>query len=614
MTRISLKIVGASGQGINSIGEIVAKGLKRAGYCVFGYREYPSLIKGGHASYQLDCSNERIRSTETQVNVLLALNHHGLEHNLRDLKPGGIIVHDTLGWKFPPADKEFLHTHQITAISIPLEDILKRLQAKPILGNVLLAAFLWAALGQDKEVLKALVGERFAKKKNLLELNMKCIEEGFSFHREMGQVEKPKTKNQKPVIPRLSLPPPDPVWKDHLLVTGSQAMGLGAMHAGVRLYAGYPMTPSSPLLSFIADLQNETGMVLKQAEDEITAAQIVTGAMFMGARALTATSGGGFDLMSETLSLNGILENPTVFVLAQRPGPATGLPTWTAQGDLLMAIHTAHGEFARCVLAVSDSQDAFDLMPVAFNLAEQYQISVIVLTDKQIAEVLYTQTPYDQTKATLERGKLVTDTKRLAALKSVDRYDPAAQDGISLRWLPGSNAATYCGQGDEHNADGTVDETAKNAKEQMEKRMRKLETLKSALPEPELWRMDNGQWKIDNDGSVDVLLVGWGSTKDTVLDALQELHHNSQFAIRNLGYLHYTYLWPLKTDRLEALAKKAKKSILVEQNYQGQLGVLIRQECGLEINEKILKYDGRPFFVDELVELIRAKLQFPTID
>ncbi|MBI1813052.1 2-oxoacid:acceptor oxidoreductase subunit alpha [Candidatus Peregrinibacteria bacterium] len=599
MTRISLKIVGASGQGINSIGEIVAKGLKRAGYCVFGYREYPSLIKGGHASYQLDCSNDRVRSAETKVNAVMALNHHGLEHNLADVKESGVLIHLTPEWKFSPEDQKLLRSRKSTVIAIPLEEILKRLGAKPILGNVLLAAFLWAALGQDKDELKALVGERFAKKKNLLELNMKCIEEGFSY--------------TDPAAGRVSvtLPSSDPVWKDHLLVTGSQAMGLGAMHAGVRLYAGYPMTPSSPLLSFIADLQNQTGMVLKQAEDEITAAQIVTGAMFMGARALTATSGGGFDLMSETLSLNGILENPTVFVLAQRPGPATGLPTWTAQGDLLMAIHTAHGEFARCVLAVSDSQDAFDLMPVAFNLAEEFQISVIVLTDKQVAEALYTQTPFDQTKVKVERGKLVTDPAALKELKGTDRYDPNVKDGISLRWLPGSNAATYCAQGDEHNADGTVDETAKNAKEQMEKRMRKLESLKQALPEPELWKIENGKGRITNESPLlDCLIVGWGSSKDTVLDALAD----EKFGGKRIGYLHFTYLWPLKTERLQALAKKAKKIILVEQNYQGQLGVLIRQECGLEINEKILKYDGRPFFVDELIELIRAKLSFPTID
>jgi 2-oxoglutarate ferredoxin oxidoreductase subunit alpha len=225
------------------------------------------------------------------------------------------------------------------------------------------------------------------------------------------------------------LPPPDKDFAGHLLITGSQAMGLGAVHAGVRLYAGYPMTPSSPLLSFIAELESKTHMVVKQAEDEITAAQIVSGAMYMGTRALTATSGVGFDLMSETLSLNAMIENPTVFVLAQRPGPATGLPTWTAQGGLLQAASCSAGEFTRCVISVSNSQDAFDLMPVTFNLAEQYQISIIALIDKQIAEALYTQHPYDLQTSVIDRGRLVVDPEKRKFLKSSDRFDPHAKDG-----------------------------------------------------------------------------------------------------------------------------------------------------------------------------------------
>src|ERR1700685_2979575 len=474
MARISLKIVGASGQGINSIGAIIAKGLKRSGYCVFGYREYPSLIKGGHARYQLDVSNARICSTETRVNVLVALNHHGLELNMDELKQGGIVLHVTPGWQFPEHHRKLIAERSLRVIYFPVDDILNRLGARAVLSNVLLTAFVWSMLDQDIDVIKSLVREKFAKKKALLELNMRCLDEGYSFvDPEQGTIS-------------VALPSPDKGFASHLLITGSQAMGLGAVHAGVRLYAGYPMTPSSPLLSFIAELENKTHMVVKQAEDEITAAQMVSGAMYMGTRALTATSGVGFDLMSETVSLNAMIENPTVFLLAQRPGPATGLPTWTAQGDLLRAVNTSAGEFTRCVISVSNSQDAFDLMPVAFNLAEQYQISVIVLTEKQIAEALYTQRPYDLEKAEIQRGKLVTDPEKLNALKSSDRYDPNAEGGISMRWLPGSNAVTYCAQADEHDSTGTVDETWSGIEAQMEKRMLKLQRLRAELPEPRL--------------------------------------------------------------------------------------------------------------------------------
>lgn len=586
MNRVSLKIVGSSGQGINSIGEILAKGLKRSGYCVFGYREYPSLIKGGHASYQLDVSNEEIRSTETKINILVCLNHHGLELNMDEVKDGGLVVHVTPVWEFSKEQQADIKKRKISVIRFPVDEILKKLDAKPILANVLLSAFVWASLGQKEDALTELVTEKFAKKKDLLELNKKCVEEGVNFIDPIvGKVE-------------IKLPAADKKWKDHLLITGSQAMGLGAVHAGVRFYAGYPMTPSSPLLSFISELQNQTGMVIKQAEDEITAAQMVSGAMFAGTRALTGTSGGGFDLMSETLSMNAIIENPTVFVLAQRPGPATGLPTWTAQSDLLMAINTSHGEFTRCVLSASSSQDAFDLLGDAFNIAEEFQISVIVLTDKQIAEALYTQEPFNQKKVKVNRGsRLVTSPAELAKLKSTDRYDASSEDGVSKRWLPGSKAATYAGQGDEHNEAGTVNESAPNATAQIEKRMRKTEALKNVLPEPELFGAKNPE----------VLLVGWGSTKDTILDALKD----PQFADQKIGYLHYTAMWPLKTEKFEEFQAKAKKTVLIEGNANAQLGTVIRMESGIKIAHQILKFDGRPFFVDELCDALSDVIESP---
>lgn len=577
MSRVSFKVVGSQGQGVNSVGEMCAKGLKRSGYCVFAYREYMSLIKGGHSSYQLDIDNRLIQSTQTQVDILLCFNHHGLELNLHDVKKGGLILHITPQWKFPLKDQALLTARGIRVVYFPIEDILKKLQAKPILANVLLTSVLWALLGQDSKMLKKLVREQFGHKgEELVQKNFVCIAEGIAFH-------------EKEINKCIVLPKPKSEWKNQMLLTGSQAMGLGIIHAGCRVYVGYPMTPSSPLLSFIAGMQNRTKMVIKQAEDEITAAQMMSGAMHMGTRAATGTSGGGFDLMTETLSLNGIIENPSVFVLAQRPGPATGLPTWTGQGDLLLAIHAGHGEFTRCVLSVSDSRDAFHLMDEAFNIAEKYQISVIVLTDKQIAEALWTEPMYKMT-AKIDRGELVTDRGRLARLKSSDRFNPAVSSGITPRWLPGSKAATYCAQGDEHNGDGSVDESADNADAQMRKRMRKKDLLHRNLPEPELFGAKNP----------DILLVGWGSTKGPILDVLQD----EKLKKHRIGYLHYTYMWPLKTKTFERLYKRARDVVLIEGNFQGQLGMVLQQECCLPIKHRILKYDGRPFFFEELRDLI----------
>lgn len=605
MKRIAIKITGAQGQGVNSVGEICAKGLKRAGYCVFGYREYMSLIKGGHSSYQLDVSDRTIRSSETTVNVLVAFNHNSLKKNVGEVKDCGIIIHQTPKWEFPSEVDGDLRKRKITVLYLPTEDILKKIKGKTILSNALILSVVWRLLGKSSDELKELIRRQFGHKgEELVQMNFRCIDEGCAF------VNDQRMGDSRIVHDGIvNLPPPDSGWKDHMLVTGSQAMGLGLIHGGCRFYAGYPMTPASPLLTFMADTQNETGMVVKQAEDEITAAQMMSGAMYMGTRAATGTSGGGFDLMTETISLNGIIENPSVFILAQRPGPGTGLPTWTAQGDLLLAIGSAHGEFARCVMSVSDSQDCFDLMPEAFNLAEEFQTPVIVMTDKHTADGLFTQTPYDQKKANIRRGNLVTDPMQLKKLSSADRYDTSVKDGVSPRWLPGVEAATYCAQGDEHNAEGAVDETAINAKAQMEKRMKKMEALKHVLPEPELWKIENGKLRIEDDiPETDLLIVSWGSNKGVILDVMNEFSLSTKPKTINIAYLHYVYLWPMKTEKLRALMSMAKRTMLIECNAQGQLGMVINMASGLDIQEKILKYDGRPFFFNELVSILSSKL------
>ncbi|MFH1670757.1 MAG: 2-oxoacid:acceptor oxidoreductase subunit alpha [Patescibacteria group bacterium] len=613
MPRISIKVVGAQGQGVNSVGEMCAKGLKRAGYCVFGLREYMSVIKNGHSSYQLDISAEKIRSAQEKVELLVCFNHHGLKKNLRDLKSGGILLHQTLQWKFNDEDQEFINKNGISVLYLPTEDVLKKLQAKPVLSNVLITSVVWSLLGRSSDELKELVREQFGHKPDLLELNYVCINEGVKFFK--GEKGKEKEENIK-------LPEPTDEWKEQLLITGSQAMGLGTIHAGCRAFFAYPMTPASPLLTFIADMQSESKMLVKQAEDEITAAQMMVGAMHMGTRAATATSGGGYDLMTETISLCGVSETPAVFVLAQRPGPGTGLPTWSAQGDLFMAVNAGHGEFPRLVMSVSDAEDCFVLMMEAFNYAEEFQIPVTVLTEKHIAESLFTveQTDVERLTSNVSRGKLIADKKGLSMLKSGDRYAPEAPDGISARWLPGSDAPTYCAQSYEHTADGSFDESGENAKAQMEKRMKKIDALMKVLPDPELYMIsdENAELRIKptsprirgpGNSELDILVVSWGSNKNAILDSMQKeifttqehasLHASNKKS--SIAYLHYAYLWPLRTEKLQELFAKANKTILVEGNEQGQLGMLIRQECGLEFDQKLLKYDGRTFSLEEIL-------------
>jgi 2-oxoglutarate/2-oxoacid ferredoxin oxidoreductase subunit alpha len=598
--RLAIKIAGAQGRGVDSIGSIVGKALKREGYCVFGYKEYMSLIHGGHTSYQIDVDTVPVRSSLVEVDVLVSMNYQGIARYLRPshhgqqiIREGGYLIHDVSDWKFSDEDAKVVKDRNITVVVLPIENMLKELNAPLILQNTIFTGYLWKILGKDKRILQEMVKERYAKKEKLIPLNLACVERGYDFDPENISVS-------------ITLPDPQDDWKKNLLITGNTALSLGAIHAGVRFYSGYPMTPSSSILSYIATKQNETGMVVKQAEDEITAAQMATGAYFMGTRAMTATSGGGFDLMSETLSMIGMTETPMVLVIAQRPGPATGVPTWTTQGDLHLAVHAAHGEFPRCVIAVSDASDAFTLTAEAHNIAERYQIPVIILTDKHIAECLYCIPPYDQSKIRIDRGKLVTDQKELDALVPEDRFR-ITEDGISKLWHPGARAPGFNANTDEHLEEGTVTEDSVPVKNMMAKRMRKMTVLSSRLPEPELiMKGKRGKGKGEKD-SLDILIVGWGSTKGVMEDVLESSEGSEGLEGLKIGYLHFTYVWPLKTELFENLAKKAKRMILFEGNYHGQLGKLLKQETGISIEEHVLKYDGRPFFYEEVVEALTAK-------
>ncbi|HLD71701.1 MAG TPA: hypothetical protein VI873_03760, partial [Candidatus Peribacteraceae bacterium] len=261
----------------------------------------------------------------------------------------------------------------------------------------------------------------------------------------------------------------------------------------------------------------------------------------------------------------------------------------------------------------------FHLVADAWNIAEKYQIPVMLLTDKYVAECLFCLKAYDTSKTVIDRGNLITNPEELAALKAEDRYR-ITEDGISPRWIPGAHAAGYDANSDEHTPDGTVTEDSAPVKNMFAKRMRKMETLSKALPEPELFTRGEsgiGNQELGQEGELDILLIGWGSTKNTVLDVMEDLGKEGKEGNERhegkIGYLHFTYLWPLKTERFKALHAKAKRTILIEGNYQGQLGVFLREKTGIEINEKLLKYDGRPFFLEELRDLIVKGTSVPSV-
>lgn len=594
--RFSIKFAGESGQGINSLGEIIAKSLKTSRYKIFGYREYPSLIRGGYASYQIDIGNEKINSSSQYCNILVCLSRKSIYQYLKNLKQNGLLIHTLTAVTFKPEEQEFIQKHNIQIKYIDALTLAIEQGGNALTSNMILLGIVTEILGIDLEIVKGIIKLEFADKPKLLDIDLKCLDSGYSLNIADYSLNFKKHEN----------------WQESKIITGNHGLALGAINAGVRAYLSYPMTPASSILTYLADTSHSTKILIKQAEDEITASQMALGAMHMGTRALTGTSGGGFDLMTETFSLAGIIETPFVVILAQRPGPATGLPTWTSSGDLNLAIHAGHGEYTRLVLSASDFESGYTLIQEAFNYAEKFQIPVVVLTEKQIAEGLYniadlpvgpeiqryltrpqTLDPSEGVNSTIN-NQINTLSEKVIEAKDVKRYE-FTENGISPRWLPGDNLPQYNANGDEHDETGDVNEEADNAKLMMEKRMRKINALLTELPDPQMIGPQNA----------DITFIGWGSPKSTVEDVISILEQNNNPI--TINYLHFDYIYPLKTEKLQSIINSANKTVLIENNYLGQLGELITSKIGYIFENKLLKYDGRPFFVEDILNYLNIE-------
>ncbi len=570
--RLSIKLVGENGQGLTSMGELLGRAFKREGCYTFSYREYPSLIEGGKASHQIDLSDRPIYSSAGGCDILLSLSRFSLHHYLKTVNPGGRILHDIPRLDLKPDEKQWLDENRITVEFVDALQVSIEVCGKRIMANTVLMGALWQVLGLNLATIKQVLTKVFAAKPQVLEGNFVCAQRGFE--QKLTQV--------TPVVWPFAR---SANTQDDAIISGNHLTALGAAAAGVRAYYSYPMTPASTILTYLAEVAGEVGMLVQQLDDEIGVAQTTIGSMFMGARTLCGTSGGGFDLMTESLSLAGMIECPWVCVLAQRPGPATGLPTWTSAADLNLAIYSGHGEFARLVLAASDGESSYRLVQHALNLAEKYQLPAVLLTEKNVAESLWQMSKIPD-NLPIERG-LVPDNQ-LDQLKPSDRY-AFTDSGVSPRWLPGQADATYDANGDEHSTDGSITEDGAASAAMYAKRLRKLDALAAELPEPVVYGPEQAQWS----------LVGWGSVKGPVLDAIQALAEQGGPSV---NYLHYEYLWPLKTMVLKKFAQSAQKLIIVENNATGQLGGLITQHTGITFTDRWLKFDGRPFFVDDILE------------
>ncbi len=554
-----IKIGAAAGQGAFVTGRIVGKLFARGGYHVFGYPEYPSLIRGGHNAYEIRVSDKPIFAPLTKADVLLAVNKDAIVFHKDGVKEEGVILADAVAAQ---------GMEDARIISLPVAKKLNELGAPLKMANTAYIASLLAMVGYPIEPLHQLIEETFSKKgQEVVELNKKVADAFYAF-----------AKEQREPIASLK-----PLNGKRLYISGNEAAALGALSAGLKFYAAYPMTPASNVLHYLVSVKKKAGIAVVQAEDEISAANMAVGASFAGVRAMTGTSGGGFALMTETVGMAALAETPIVFYLAQRVGPSTGMPTWTEQADLFQVLGASQGEFLRVILAPLTIEDSYYVTGEALNIAERYQLPVFVLTDKFIAESH--STVEDFKPIPIDRGKLITSIEEELPLgKRYLRYKDT-EDGISPRPIPGVKNGLHIGTSYEHREDSFTTEDFDERKKQVDKRMRKLKALLQESWEP---------WE---EGEGDVALIVWGSQWGPAVEGAKI----SGLPIKVIGF---RWLYPLSKEKVEK-AIGDRKVVFLENNSTGLFSKLVKMETGIEADGLILKYTGRPFFPEQVAKALK---------
>jgi 2-oxoglutarate ferredoxin oxidoreductase subunit alpha len=550
MKDINVVIAGAAGEGIQSVGSIFAHAVSAQGYAVFSWKEYESRIRGGLNRFVVRIGERPVNAPLEAADILLALNQKASAKYSHLLKKESVLV-----CKEGKDDR---------TIPMDFKKAAKEAFDDPIYANTIAVGVLAGILGMNLDHFKRVVSGKFYEKShNVIENNLEATRMGY-------QMAEKSCRDRCP----WNLPSLGQVYT---LIAGNEMLPIAAVHGGCRFIAAYPMSPSTGIITTLSHHWEEWGVFAEQAEDEIAAINMAIGAGYSGARAMTATSGGGFALMAEGISLAGMTETPVVIVLAQRPGPATGLPTRTSQGDLLFAIHAGHGEFPKLVVAPSDPKDIFHKTVRAFNLADRFQIPVIILTDQFLADSrfsLESVTPGNSNaECHLADPSHVSDYKRYAL----------TQNGISPRLYPGQSDHLVGADSDEHDENGHITEDLyEMAPAMVEKRRTKLENLRNAVEPPEQYRVEDAE----------VILVGWGSGRGAIMEAVSGLAEDGISA----GMIHFTEIWPLPKMKWP----KDKSYWHVEANATGQLGRLLKSEYGLVFQGSVLKYDGLPLHGEEI--------------
>jgi 2-oxoglutarate ferredoxin oxidoreductase subunit alpha len=548
----SILIGGAAGEGTRLSGQLIGKLLNQYGWRIFIYEDYQSLITGGHNFSIIRACEERVSAPTKKIDYLIALNQNTLDQHKADLKEEGLIIYNSDQIK------------NEKGIAIAANTITTQLGGKPIMKNSSLFGALVKILGIDWKFLEDLLKREFGEK---AELNLKIARAGYDQSQTHKKIEK---LNQKP----------------QPLITGNEAVALGALKAGLEVYIAYPMTPASSILHYLASLR--TGLkniVVFQPENEIEVINAAIGAAYVGKRSMVGSSGGGFALMVEALSLSAQSETPIVVVESQRPAPATGLPTYTAQGDLLFVLSAGHGDFKRFVVAPGDAEESFYLTGLAMNMAWRYQMPAIVLIDKEISEDTFNLDEAVLDKVKIEKAKL-WDKKG-----DYKRYLDA-EDGVSPLTFPGEKGITVKATSYEHDESGiTIEENESDIKKMQEKRLRKYESLEKEIKK-------FVAVKVFGNKNSDKAIVVFGSTKGVAIELGGEL---------GIKVIQVLFFQPFPEEEMKEATKGVQKIISIETNATAQLAQVLRCH-GVKVDDSILKYTGRPFFVEELREILKSKI------
>jgi 2-oxoglutarate ferredoxin oxidoreductase subunit alpha len=558
---VVIVVAGQAGQGIQTIESILTMALKRSGYHVFATKEYMSRIRGGSNSALIRVGHDRSPANVDRIDILVPLDAGALEHLESRISPETLIL----------GDKKNLKT-DCEVIDLSFTGIAEEAGGK-IYANTVAIAVLYGLLEGEIEVLEEYLSDHFKRKgESVIKGNIEAARRGYKMGcdlRSSGKVTYEPEKN--------------PETDDDVLLSGGQAVALGAAAGGCRFISSYPMSPGTTVLAWMARYESRLGVVVEQAEDEIAAVNMAIGAWYAGARAMVTTSGGGFSLMEEGVSLAGATESPLVVHLGQRPGPATGMATRTEQADLDLALHSGQGEFPRIIYAPGTIEEAFELTCRAFDMADRFQVPVFVLTDQYFLDSFYSVPDIPAPDAAVNRFVRTEPGYRRYAL---------TKDGISPRGIPGFGEGLVCVDGHEHTEEGHITEDIELRNSMMEKRMGKIELIASESVPPSLAGPEGYK----------VLVICWGSNFYIAAEAVSLLGRD------DVAVLHFSQVFPLPPGTLEIL-EKAETTIAVENNYTGQFEKLLRTCTGFEVQHHVRKYDGRPFGAEALAEKILGILE-----